>query len=121
MMDPDRFYYQAQRLMTTQTNNEEDFRTAISRAYYSVFLIAWYRIMDKRPDLLRLYKEDESKHYKVKRALKILRHGNISGKLNSLSRARGTADYEMETPVDRTFANDELLLAKDIRGLLKYV
>lgn len=105
--DPADFLALARALAGTTDPSEAELRTAISRAYYAVFLKA-------RENLVRLGRitptQSGEDHGLVIATLR--GHGGPHGdQLDKLRRNRGQADYQLEPPIDARFANSVLSLA----------
>ena len=105
--DPGDFLTLARSLASKPGATEAELRTAVSRAYYAVFLKA-------RENLVRLGRMSPTQsggdHGPVIATLR--GHGGPHGdQLDKLRRNRGQADYQLEPPIDAPFAKSVLSLA----------
>ncbi len=95
-MDPRKFLNQARRLASS--TEEEDWRTAVSRAYYAAFHVA----CDLMADLGFTVPNADRAHAYL--WLRLQNCGNASVEkagrdLNDLRRRRNNADYELSRPI----------------------
>ncbi|RLI22088.1 hypothetical protein DRO54_02050 [Candidatus Bathyarchaeota archaeon] len=124
MFDPQEFYKLAVLLFSSGQYTEALGRTIISRAYYASFLKAREKAVTKWKDIWESVKIEKCKggsHWQVRETLKRAGHPNISGKLKALHSARISADYNLETAIDKDEVDDVLKLAKNLLELIKNV
>ena len=110
-MDPRRFLAQAKRL--SASSNEEDWRTAVSRAYYAAFHVA----CDLMTDLgFSVPKADRAHGYLW---LRLQNCGDLptekaGADLKALRYFRNTADYELHQQITRSMAPSAIRWAESI-------
>lgn len=97
-------------------NSEGQFRTSISRSYYSVFLQTREKI-ERKIGPFHLARPGDI-HQAIIYKLKDLRLGYLADKLDLLRKWRRKADYFLQTSVDQQLAKKALVLAKDIHRRL---
>lgn len=105
MFDPKDFISLSKALCTTGLT-EAQYRTAVSRALYGVFL--WAREeLAQRGEKVKVtsqeYAPDE--HSKVRQCFKIgghFRHDGVSQRLGGLYRLRNTSDYDLDANVEQS-------------------
>ena len=110
MFDPERFYTQARRLVL-HSGEEEDYRSAISSAYYSCYLTARNNLFGVDGARMRA---EESLHWFVVSAITEKR---VSDKLNQLRQMRVQADYYTNPQNRRTRAVFKLHRVNSWAGL----
>ena len=124
VFNPKDFLGLAQRLLSsTFKEREATLRTAISRAYYSCFLVCKQIAINNGEIWLKDYdKEDFPRpgeiHQAVRDALFNLSLGDVASKLYSLFEKRVNADYKIfETIVDKD-VHEAIKIALDIENLV---
>ncbi len=86
------------RSLDTANKSEGEYRTAVSRAYYGILLLAREELLarGKIPKIV-----DRTVHHKVSASFnfKPYRHDGVRSRLDSLYRDRVIADYEVEPKI----------------------
>ena len=90
VFDPELFFTQAER-MARAGAGEEDYRTAVSRAYYACHLIARDRLFGV--DAVNWGRGWRPSHYAVTTAVRAHVPGVMDRRFNRLKRMRENADY----------------------------
>jgi hypothetical protein len=113
--DPIEFFRLSQQMTSVCNPNEAVLRTAIGRAYYSAFLLAWAKVP---LDMRRKANRPAAKHWVTRWAMQKLGYPTIASKLKTLSTERGDCDYDMSTPIDKVRADEALKLADNVLQLI---
>jgi hypothetical protein len=122
MFDPLDFLKLCKEISSYSTIREEALRrTQIGRSYYASHLIAREKVRRYYPYLLKNLRKRGEEHSVVRDKLKACGHGNISDKLYSLSRYRGTADYDLTQPVGTSSLTKAIRLSEDIVSLVQQI
>jgi uncharacterized protein (UPF0332 family) len=106
MFEPLKWIAVADRLAAS--NDEADYRTAISRYYYGVFIQS---LLSLQFDRLLEPTRSRSDHSLVVRTLRGSRRSQAAFALQRLAVLRELADYETESEVTRETANEAQMLA----------
>jgi uncharacterized protein (UPF0332 family) len=104
----------------SMANKEADWRTAVSRAYYAAFHVAWRLLQGPGFQIPRA----DQAHAYLWRRLSNCGHIDVenAGKdLSDLRRVRNWADYDLDSPLEQTAAMHHYLVADRIIGLLETV
>ncbi|MDE1832246.1 MAG: HEPN domain-containing protein [Thaumarchaeota archaeon] len=113
--DPLEFLTTAKNL--SNGNTESQFRTSISRSYYSVFLLIRDKIETKYGKF-QLKRHGEI-HQKVNDKLLELRLFKIASKLDGLRKNRRDADYFLSLTIGQNDAENSWKLANNIYQLIQ--
>lgn len=121
-MNADDFLVVAKNLASNAPYNEAEGRTAISRAYYAVFLPIRDRMKRNHPNEL-LWAETPGKgiHFQIQKALDIIGLTFLSDKLAKLCEERVGADYKLYLSIDHRAVGFDIGLAEDIKRLIPNV
>jgi uncharacterized protein (UPF0332 family) len=115
VFDPLDFLKLAEEL--SSETDEASWRTSISRAYYSMFLLAREEVKKRVSNNLDLKRAGS--HQVIINTLKELQFYNIADKLNGLRLMRVNADYCLDININHDSVNKALQLAKDIYELIQ--
>jgi len=117
--DPRDFLAFAQTLLD-QSLKEVHFRTAISRAYYAAYLVAFQKARYRYSALWKkAFNEKEGYHVALQVTFSDANQGEISDKLSGLWGERKAADYELGEDIDFERAKDAIELGKDLIQLIE--
>lgn len=122
-MDPRDFYRTAQELLNLPSSLESNYRSSISRAYYSIFILIQSSVLKQTSVqlLLRAQLSTQLGHEWVIAALrssKISEIKSIAMHLHSLGRIRKRADYDMSVSVQISDAIRELQNAARLQNAI---
>lgn len=110
VFDPSSFLELANNLhLDANYENEAVYRTSTSRAYYAAHLIC-RKHFEKKDGA---FSKSANAHQEVMDSVK-KKDPHISSLLYKLRKQRNDADYEMDTPYRKGFANSSLMLAQKI-------
>jgi len=119
---PREFLSFAEKLMVSTQRPEALIRTAISRAYYAVFLEARERVRRKYPQEFTRLRRAGEVHALVRDLLKRMGQFSLSDKLYRLFKDRGRADYDLAPPLDDpVLAEKAIKLSQNVFLLLQKI
>jgi uncharacterized protein (UPF0332 family) len=117
--DPKDFLVFAETLLDSNLK-EAHFRTAVSRAYYAAYLVAFRKAKYRYSAIWNTaFKEQEGYHVALQVTFSNAEQEEISAKLSGLLGERKAADYDLTEDIDFERAKDAIQLGKDLIKLIE--